>query len=74
MAKASALTDTRLIKPFMTTCRGVLFEGDCLEVLRKLRGGIVDCVFADPPFNIGKDYKNNFDDNVDRGVRHLEKC
>jgi DNA modification methylase len=53
-------------QPFVTTCRGALFEADCLDVLRKLRGGIVDCVFADPPFNIGKDYKNNFDDNVEK--------
>ena len=25
---------------------------------------MVDCVFADPPFNLGKDYKNGFNDKV----------
>jgi site-specific DNA-methyltransferase (adenine-specific) len=29
-----------------------------------MKSEIVDCVFADPPFNLGKDYKNGFDDRV----------
>jgi len=33
----------------------------------------VDCVFADPPFNLGKDYKNGFNDRVDE-VRYFEWC
>lgn len=51
-------------KPFLTTSHGVLFKADCLQVMPKLRSESVDCVFADPPFNIGKDYKNGFSDRV----------
>jgi site-specific DNA-methyltransferase (adenine-specific) len=50
--------------PYLTTCRGVLFSDDCLNVLAELKSKTVDCVFADPPFNLGKDYKNNFNDRV----------
>ena len=30
--------------------------GDCLELLRELPDASVDMVFADPPFNISKNY------------------
>jgi len=36
--------------------------GDCLEHMRELRGGSIDCVFADPPFNARKEYLDDFDD------------
>lgn len=35
---------------------GALFSGDCLEILPSLRDEVVDTVFADPPFNLGKEY------------------
>jgi len=34
---------------------------------------VVDCVFADPPFNLGKDYKNGFDDKVSEAA-YFEWC
>ena len=52
------------MKPYVTTQHGVLFQTDCLELLSKMKSETVDCVFADPPFNIGKDYKNGFTDKV----------
>ena len=36
--------------------------GDCLEIIADMPDGCVDLVFADPPFNAGKDYGNGFDD------------
>lgn len=43
-------------RPFLTTSHGVLFDADCLQVLGGMKSGVIDTVFADPPFNIGKDY------------------
>jgi site-specific DNA-methyltransferase (adenine-specific) len=51
-----------MIAPFLSTRLGMLFEADCLEVLGRMKCDTVDCVFADPPFNIGKNYKNGYDD------------
>ena len=34
----------------------VLFEDDCLEIMRALPSESVDMIFADPPFNVGKKY------------------
>jgi len=35
---------------------GVLFQGDCLALLSQMLSDTVDLGFADPPFNLGKDY------------------
>lgn len=42
----------------------MLFQADCLKVLPRIRSGSVDMVFADPPFNLGKDYRNGFHDKL----------
>ena len=52
------------MRPYLTTSRGFLFSGDCLKVTANVRSETVDCIFADPPFNLGKDYKNGFSDRV----------
>lgn len=50
--------------PYLTTKSGVLFSDDCLRVLNQMKDESVDCVFADPPFNLGKDYRNGYKDNL----------
>lgn len=51
-----------MIHPFFTTSHGVLFDVDCLKLLRRMRSSVIDTVFADPPFNIGKNYRNGYND------------
>lgn len=36
--------------------------GDCLDIMRQIPDGSIDLIFADPPFNAGKDY-GDFDDS-----------
>jgi len=43
---------------------GLLYQGDCLELLRSLDDGCVNVVFADPPFNLGKDYGKGISDKI----------
>lgn len=52
------------MKPYLTTDKGILFSGDCLNVLNAIDNETIDCIFADPPFNLGKDYKNNYNDKM----------
>lgn len=35
--------------------------GDSISVLKKIKNGVVDLIFADAPYNIGKDFGNNQD-------------
>jgi site-specific DNA-methyltransferase (adenine-specific) len=64
-----------MIAPLFTTSHGLLFGTDCLEILGRMRSETIDCVFADPPFNIGKKYKNGFDDrrNADAYMTWCER-
>jgi len=50
----------------------VLFEGDCLEIMRTLPSESVDMIFADPPFNVGKKYGGKSD--TDRRSDYYEWC
>jgi site-specific DNA-methyltransferase (adenine-specific) len=59
--------------PILTTLNGVLFADDCLQALAMMHSCTVDCVFADPPFNLGKDYKNGFDDDKSQN-EYLQWC
>ncbi len=46
---------TRL-QPKLSTNLGLLYATDCFNLFPALRDESIDCVFADPPFNLGKDY------------------
>ena len=51
------------VEPFYSSTHGVLFSDDCMNILLKINDESVDTVFADPPFNIGKVYRKNTNDN-----------
>lgn len=61
------------LEPVLTTALGRLYEADCMSVLPTLKKNSVDTVFADPPFNLMKDYGVKSSDNrADKN--YLEWC
>lgn len=46
----------RRLAPAVTPSHGAVYATDCFNVFAALAAGSVDCVFADPPFNLRKDY------------------
>ncbi len=58
----SWLKDGANIEPIYTGALGALFAADCMEVLPHIKSGVIDTVFADPPFNLGKEYGENCND------------
>ncbi len=50
------------VVPVFTTAYGALYKGDCTKILPAFKSETVDTVFADPPFNLGKDYGAKVDD------------
>ena len=50
--------------PILETPYGKLYEGDCLKVMRTIDAESVDLGFADPPFNLGKEYTSKIDDSI----------
>ncbi len=48
--------------PVHVTSLGALYSADCLAVLPYVKNEVVDTVFVDPPFNLGKKYGANTND------------
>jgi len=47
-----------VIPPALTTDRGLLYAADCLDLFAGLKDESIHTIFADPPFNLAKDYGN----------------
>jgi site-specific DNA-methyltransferase (adenine-specific) len=45
-------------EPVLMTRQGVLYQTDCMNVFAALDDNVLDSIFADPPFNLGKRYGN----------------
>jgi site-specific DNA-methyltransferase (adenine-specific) len=59
--------------PILETRLGRLYQSDCIEMMQMLREGSVDLAFADPPFNLGKDYTSKINDSMGE-VHYLSWC
>ena len=42
-----------------------LIAGDCVVEMWKLESGSIDLIVTDPPFNIGKEYDEIYNDNLE---------
>lgn len=65
------------ITPSYINSKGVLFQEDCLNVLSEIRSDSIDCIFADPPFNLNKKYNGSTYNDKRREDEYLEwlnKC
>ena len=61
------------MKPVYETQFGRLYEGDCLGLLAETAEDTFDLVFADPPFNLGKDYGKTISDSL-QNEEYLAWC
>src|SRR3990172_593883 len=59
--------------PPPATEKGRLFEADSLKLPASIPSESVHCVFADPPFNLKKQYHNGFEDALDERT-YLDWC
>lgn len=51
----------------------LVIHNDCIKTLKKMNDKSVDLIFADPPYNLGKDFGNDSDSWTDR-KKYLEWC
>lgn len=50
--------------PILQTPLGRLYQADCIVTMQAIHDETIDLAFADPPFNLGKEYTSNIDDNM----------
>lgn len=55
---------TMLPEPVWRTDLGNLHQGDCMSLLPRVADESADLIFADPPFNLGKDYASKINDSI----------
>lgn len=55
------MSAVKIASLFDTTSDFILFEGDCLELLRKIPDRHVKLVVTSPPYNLGKPYEKRLD-------------
>ena len=60
---------------YMANQNAAVFNGDCIEILSRIKSNSIDLIFADPPYNIGKDFGNNKDqwESVDAYIDWCKK-
>jgi len=61
------------VEPHYFTDNGVLFGGDCLDYLPLMRDESIDTFFADPPFNLRKQYGTKANDHC-TDAEYLQWC
>lgn len=59
--------------PILETPLGRLFESDCVDFMQSLEANSIDLAFADPPFNLGKQYASKINDRKSE-QHYLEWC
>jgi site-specific DNA-methyltransferase (adenine-specific) len=57
-------TEQDRMRTVYSTKFGKVYQADCLEFLQSLRTATVDTLFADPPFNLNKQYGKNGGDDL----------
>ncbi len=62
------------LTPAFTTDLGAVYNTDCLNLLAALKNDSIDAIFADPPFNLAKDYGNGSDKDDLETVQYLDWC
>jgi len=62
------------LAPAFSTDLGAVYNTDCLNLFAALREDSIDAVFADPPFNLGKDYGNGSQSDDLETDQYLEWC
>ncbi len=64
-----------LSKPFVfeESEEALIANADCLQLLKNIKDNSIDLVFADPPYNLGKDFGNS-SDNWEDQEEYLKWC
>ena len=63
-----------ILKPAFSTDLGSVYHADCMDLLATLKDEQINTVFADPPFNLGKDYGNGKDKDEMQTADYLAWC
>lgn len=58
---------------YASSNNSLVILNDCIDTLKKMKEKSVDLIFADPPYNLGKDFGNDSDSWSDK-KKYIEWC
>lgn len=58
---------------YMSSDNSIVILNDCIDTLKKIKDKSIDLIFADPPYNLGKDFGNGSDNWSDKKT-YLNWC
>lgn len=58
---SSFFINSNSVQDIVYNDNSIVALGDSISILKSMKSESVDLIFADPPYNIGKDFGNNFD-------------
>lgn len=65
---------------YMESDKSLVIFNDCIKTLQEMKENSIDLIFADPPYNLGKDFGNNSDswknkkEYLDWCYRWIDEC
>src|SRR6058998_1585729 len=62
------------LTPDLITSCGILFNCDCQLLFSGIKSDSIDLIFADPPFNLGKDYGTSRFRDLHSNAQYLDWC
>lgn len=71
-----SLTRVSIAREFNPMADLILFEGDCLDLLRSIPNGFIKLVVTSPPYNLGKPYESrlDLDEYLSQQRKVIEEC
>ena len=70
------MTRVSIAREFNPMADLILFEGDCLDLLRSIPNGFIKLVVTSPPYNLGKPYESrlDLDEYLSQQRKVIEEC
>jgi site-specific DNA-methyltransferase (adenine-specific) len=62
--KENKVIENNIVEPQFGSQYGNLYKGDCIEIMKQIPDNSVNMIFADPPFNLNKEYESGIDDYI----------
>jgi adenine-specific DNA-methyltransferase len=74
--RIAILRETKVSDHYDPSAHAVVFQGDCIDLLRQIPDGQLQLVVTSPPYNIGKEYERRLrlDHYIDQQAAVIAEC
>jgi DNA modification methylase len=76
MKVAESRSTLKICEAYDFLNRIVVYDGDCLDLLKKIPDDTIKLIITSPPYNLGKEYENklSIDYYIEQQSRVIKEC